>query len=303
MKNSKILVVLAFFSIYVIWGSTYLWNKIAVAEIAPLFLASQRFIVAGLLIMLIAKVMGFSLKITKRQLLNSAIAGFLFLVYGNGVFVWALKYVDSGFAALLASTQPLFVLFLLRLIDGKKMQRKSIIGVCLGLFGMYLLVSQKGITTSEGSVLGIFMILTCVLSWSYGSVFVSKADLPKNFFVTTGYQMLIAGGILAASSLLFKESWISPLDLSFKVQLSMILLVFFGGIVAFTAFNYLLKVVSPEKVATSAYVNPVVALLLGWYVLDENLTIQSIIASGILLTGVYFITSRKRVNNTVARKN
>ncbi|APG64550.1 EamA family transporter [Tenacibaculum todarodis] len=303
MKNSKLLVVIAFFSIYVIWGSTYLLNKIAVAEIAPLFLASQRFIFAGLLIMLIAKVMGFSLKITKRQALNSAIAGFLFLVYGNGVFVWALKYVDSGFAALLASTQPLFVLFLLRLIDGKKMQRKSIIGVCLGLFGMYLLVSQKGITTSEGSVLGIFMILTCVLSWSYGSVFVSKADLPKNFFVTTGYQMLIAGVILAASSLLFKESWISPLDLSFKVQLSMILLVFFGGIVAFTAFNYLLKVVSPEKVATSAYVNPVVALVLGWYVLDENLTTQSIIASGILLTGVYFITSRKRVNDTISRKN
>lgn len=303
MKNSKVLIVLAFFSIYVIWGSTYLWNKIAVAEMAPLFLASQRFIVAGLLIMIVAKVMKFSLKITKKQLLNSAIAGFLFLVYGNGVFVWALKYVDSGFAALLASTQPLFVLFLLRLIDNKKMQRKSIIGVCLGLFGMYLLVSQKDITTSEGSVLGVFMILTCVLSWSYGSVFVSKADLPKNFFVTTGYQMLIAGVILGVSSLLFKEPWVSPMDLSFKVQLSMILLVFFGGIVAFTAFNYLLKSVSPEKVATSAYVNPVVALFLGWYVLDENLTTQSIIASGILLTGVYFITSRKRVNDTITRKN
>ena len=297
MKNSKILVVLAFFSIYIIWGSTYLWNKIAVAEMAPLFLASQRFIVAGLLIMIVAKVMKFSLRITKKQLLNSAIAGFLFLVYGNGVFVWALKYVDSGFAALLASTQPLFVLFLLRLIDNKKMQRQSIIGVCLGLFGMYLLVSQKDITTSEGSLLGIFMILTCVLSWSYGSVFVSKADLPKNFFVSTGYQMLSAGVLLLISSLLFKETWVSPLDLSFKVQLSMLLLILFGGIVAFTAFNYLLKVVSTEKVATSAYVNPIVALFLGWYVLDEKLTIQSIIASGILLTGVYFITSRKRRNS------
>lgn len=303
MKKSKILIVLAFFAIYVIWGSTYLWNKIAVAEMAPLFLASLRFIVAGVLIMIIAKIMKLSLKITQKQLLNSAIAGFLFLVYGNGVFVWALKYVDSGFAALLASTQPLFVLFLLRLIDNKKMQRKSIIGVFLGLFGMYLLVSQKDITTSEGSLLGIFMILTCVLSWSYGSVFVSKADLPRNFFVSTGYQMLIAGFILGVSSLLFQESWVSLIHLSFKVQLSMILLILFGGIVAFTAFNYLLKSVSPEKVATSAYVNPVVALFLGWYVLDENLTAQSIIASGILLTGVYFITSRKRVNKTIARKN
>ena len=296
MKSSKLLIILSFFSIYIIWGSTYLLNKIAITELPPLFLSSQRFIGAGVLIMCIAKLMKLSLKITKKQLLNSTIAGFLFLVYGNGVFVWALRYVDSGFAALLASTQPLFVLILMCLIDGKKMQNKSIIGVCLGLIGMYLLVSQKEITTSEGSVLGIFMILTCVLSWSYGSIFVSKADLPKNFFVSTGYQMLIAGVLLSISSVLYNETWISPLDLSFKVQLSMFLLIFFGGIIAFTAFNYLLKVVSPEKVATSAYVNPVVALFLGWYILDENLSLQSIIASGILLTGVYFITSRKRVD-------
>ncbi len=302
MKNSKLLIIAAFFSIYIIWGSTYLFNKIAVTELSPLFLASIRFLVAGVLIMIIATLLKISIKITKTQLLNSAIAGFLFLVYGNGVFVWALKYVDTGFAALLASTQPLFVLFLLRLIDGKKMQRKSIIGVLFGLAGMYLLVSQKEITTSEGGVLGIFMILTCVLSWSYGSVFVSKADLPKNYLVATGYQMLIAGTILVISSLIFKETWVSPLNWASKTQGAMLFLVIFGGIVAFTAFNYLLKSVSPEKVATSAYVNPIIALFLGWSLLDEQLTEQSIIASVILLTGVYFITSRKRSVKTVARK-
>ncbi|MCT4697757.1 EamA family transporter [Tenacibaculum haliotis] len=302
MKNSKLLIIAAFFSIYIIWGSTYLFNKIAVTELSPLFLASIRFLVAGVLIMIIATLLRISIKITKTQLLNSAIAGFLFLVYGNGVFVWALKYVDTGFAALLASTQPLFVLFLLRLIDGKKMQRKSIIGVLFGLAGMYLLVSQKEITTSEGGVLGIFMILTCVLSWSYGSVFVSKADLPKNYLVATGYQMLIAGFILATSSLIFKETWVSPLNWASKTQGAMLFLIIFGGIVAFTAFNYLLKSVSPEKVATSAYVNPIIALFLGWSLLDEQLTKQSVIASVILLTGVYFITSRKRSVKTVARK-
>ena len=238
--------------------------------------------------------MKFKIAITKKQFLNTLIAGFLFLVYGNGVFVWALKYVDSGFAALLASTQPLFVLFLMRLIDRKPMQKKSIIGVLLGLLGMYLLVSQKNIATSEGSALGVFMIFTCVLSWSYGSVFVSKADLPKNFFVSTGYQMLTAGTILFFGSLLFKETWVSPLDWSKDVQLSMAFLIFFGGIVAFTSFNYLLKNVSTEKVATSAYINPIIAMLLGWYVLDERLSLQSIIASAVLLTGVYFINSRKR---------
>ena len=237
----------------------------------------------------------FKISISKKEFLNSIIAGFLFLVYGNGVFVWSLKYVDSGFAALLAATQPLFVLFLLRLIDRKPMQIKSIIGVLLGLFGMYLLVSQQEIATSEGSLLGIFMILTCVLSWSYGSVFVSKAVLPKNFFVSTGYQMLIAGFILLIASLSFNETWVLPQNWSFNVQMAMLFLIVFGGIIAFTSFNYLLKNVSPEKVSTSAYVNPIVALFLGWYVLGENLSLQSIIASGILLTGVYFITSRKRI--------
>ena len=294
INNSKLLVVLAFFAIYVIWGSTYLFNKIAVTELPPFFLASIRFISAGVLIMIIAKYLKFKIAITKKQFLNTLIAGFLFLVYGNGVFIWALRYVDSGFAALLAATQPLFVLFLMRLIDRKSMQKKSIIGVLLGLLGMYLLVSQKNIATSEGSALGIFMIFTCVLSWSYGSVFVSKADLPKNFFVSTGYQILTAGTLLFFGSILFKETWVSPLDWSEDVKLSMAFLIFFGGIVAFTSFNYLLKNVSTEKVATSAYINPIIAMLLGWYVLDERLSLQSIIASAVLLTGVYFINSRKR---------
>ncbi|WP_299123576.1 EamA family transporter [uncultured Tenacibaculum sp.] len=303
MKTSKLLIIGAFFSIYIIWGSTYLFNKIAVTEIPPLFLATIRFLMAGLLIILIAKLMKIPTKLSKNQFVNSLIAAFLFLVYGNGVFVWALKYVDSGFAALLASTQPLFVLFLLRLIDGKRMQKKSMIGVLLGMIGMYLLVSQEEISTSEGSVLGIFMMLTCVLSWSYGSVFVSKADLPKNYLVSTGYQMLFAAIMLGAASLIFKETWISPLEWSYKTQMSMVFLIIFGGIVAFTAFNYLLKVVSPEKVATSAYVNPVIALVLGWSLLDEELTRQSIIASIVLLTGVYFITSRKRITkNKVTTK-
>lgn len=294
MKKSKILIVFSFISIYVIWGSTYLFNKVAVTELPPFFLASIRFFVAGSLMILLAIVLKQPLKITRKQFLNSAIASFFFLVYGNGVFVWALRYVDSGFGALLASTQPLFVLFLLRLIDRKPLQKKSLIGVALGMFGMYLLVSQKELVTSEDTLLGIFMMLTCVLSWSFGSVFVSKAQLPKSFMTSTGYQMLMAGFILFIISISLNENWSSPLKWSREVQFSMILLIVFGGIIAFTAFNYLLKVVSPEKVSTSAYVNPVIALFMGWYFLNENLTTQSIIASSILLTGVYFITSRKR---------
>lgn len=294
LTKTQVFIIIAFLSIYIIWGSTYLFNKVAVTELPPFFLASIRFSTAGILMLTLAKIFKASLKITKKELKNTAIASLFFLILGNSVFVWALQFVDSGFAALIASTQPLFVLLILRILDQKPMQKKSIIGVCLGIFGMYLLISQQELVTSENTLLGILVMMGCVLGWSYGSVFVSKAVLLKNSLVSTGYQMAIAGVVLAILSLLFKETWTSPLQWSTNVQISMFLLIFLGGIVAFTAFNYLLKVVSTEKVATSAYVNPVIALFMGWYFLDEKLSTQSIIASAILLTGVYFITSRKR---------
>jgi drug/metabolite transporter (DMT)-like permease len=233
-------------------------------------------------------------RVSKKQLINCIIAGFLFLTFGNGVFVWALKYVDSGFAALIASTQPLFVIFLMRILHGTKIKTKSLFGVVLGIIGMYLLVSQAGLFINEFTLIGILMILTCVLSWSYASIFVSKADLPPSFLVSTAYQMLAAGIMLCFLSWSLGETWTSPMNWSNAAKGSMILLIIFGSIVAFTAFNYLLKVISTEKVATSAYVNPVIALLLGWYVLDEHISLQSIIAAAFLLTGVYFINSKKK---------
>ena len=289
------LVILAFFSIYVIWGSTYLLNKIAVAELAPFMLASIRFIAAGLLIFILCKLMRISISITKKQLKNTIIAGFLFLTFGNGIVVWALKYVDSGFAALEISAQPLIVLLLLRVIDGKKIKAMSVVGVVLGIIGMYLLVSQKQIIGEKSSIIGMAMIFMCLLSWAYGSIFVSKADLPSNYFVNTGYQMFSGGIMLLISSLAFGETWSLPTTWSGEVQLSMILLILFGSIVAFTSFNYLLKVVSPEKVATSTYVNPIIAMSLGWYFLNEQITIQSAMAAVVLLTGVYFINTKKKL--------
>lgn len=294
-SNSKVLILLAFFSIYIIWGSTYLLNKIAVTELPPFMLASIRFLSAGILIFIIAKIAGFKTKITRKQLLNCTIAGFLFLTFGNGIVVWALKFVDSGFAALEISAQPLVVLILMLILQGKRIQPMSIIGVVLGFIGIYLLVSQKQLIHQEGSVKGMLMIFAGMLSWSYGSIFVSKADLPSNFFVNTGYQMLMGGLMLFIASMSFGEKWVVVTNWSAAVQLSMIGLIIFGSIIAFTSFNYLLRVVSPEKVATSTYVNPVIALLLGWFFLKEQISLQSIIAAIILLTGVYFINTKKKL--------
>ncbi|MGF1560365.1 MAG: EamA family transporter [Flavobacteriaceae bacterium] len=293
-RNTTI-ILLAFFSIYVIWGSTYLLNKIAVNELPPFMLAAVRFICAGLLIFIICKFLGMSLAISKKQLWNTIIAGFLFLGFGNGVVVWALKYVDTGFAALEISAQPLVILLLMRILQGKKIKLMSVVGVVLGFIGIYLLVSQKQVLEQENSVLGMVMIFICMLSWGYGSLFVGKADLPANYFLNTGYQMFTAGITLILASLVFNEPWTLPTEWSTSVQVSMVLLIVFGSIVAFTSFNYLLQTVSPEKVATSTYVNPIIALLLGWYFLEEQLTQQSIWAAVVLLTGVYFINTKKKL--------
>lgn len=293
--RSPFLIILAFFAIYVIWGSTYVLNKIAVTELPPFMLAGIRFTTAGFLIFLLAKLSGKKLRISRKQFLNTVIAGFLFLSFGNGVVVWALRFVDSGFAALVISAQPLTVLLLMLLIDGKRIQPMSMVGVLLGLLGIYLLVSQKQVVAQENSMLGIAMIFACLLSWSYGSLFVGRANLPTNHLVNTGYQMFTAGIILGIASIGFNEPWSAPLDWSTGTQLSMVLLIIFGSIVAFTSFNYLLKMVSPEKVATSTYVNPVIAMILGWYFLNEQITIQSAVAAVVLLTGVYFINTKKKL--------
>lgn len=294
-KNNTGLIILAFFAIYVIWGSTYLLNKVAVTELPAFMLAGIRFITAGSLIFLIARFLKIPLTVTRRQLFNSIVAGFLFLTFGNGVVVWALKFVDSGFAALEISAQPLVVLMLMRILQGKKIQPMSLVGVALGMIGIYLLVSQKQIISQEGAFLGMVLIFFCMLSWAYGSLFVGKADLPPNYFVNTGYQMVTGGIMLFIISGIIGEDWISPVDWSVPVIWSMVLLILLGSIVAFTAFNYLLKVVSPEKVATSSYVNPVIAMILGWYFLNEEITFQSAIAATVLLTGVYFINTKKRL--------
>lgn len=293
--QNKILIALAFFAIYVIWGSTYLLNKIAVTELPAFMLASTRFVISSLLIFGIAKILKIPIIITRKQFFNTAIAGFLFLTFGNGLVVWALKYVDSGFAALEISAQPLVILVMMRIFHGKKIQTMSMIGVVLGMIGIYLLVSQNHIYMNENSTLSIVLIFLCMLSWAYASLFVGKADLPSNYFVNTGYQMLSGGIMLAIVSFSLGEEWTKPIQWGESVKWSMLLLIIFGSIVAFTSFNYLLKVVSPEKVATSTYVNPIIALILGWYLLDEQITTQSIIAAIILLTGVYFINTKKKL--------
>ncbi|MFT5908090.1 MAG: drug/metabolite transporter (DMT)-like permease [Saprospiraceae bacterium] len=301
VKKNLVFIILAFFSIYVFWGSTYLWNKIAVTQLAPFYISGIRMLTGAVIVFSIAKLMGSSLAVTKRQFINCSFAGFLFLAYGNGMFVWALKYIESGFGSLVSSLNPLFVVIILAVIHKRKMQPLTIVGIILGIIGMVLLISQKELSLKEGSLIGILMALSAVIAWSIGSVFVAKADFPKNHFVSTAYQMGIAAVLLLGSSVLIGEEWLAPQYWERQVSISLVCLVLFGSIGAFTSFNYLLKVVDTEKVTTASYINPIVALLLGWYFLDESVTGQSMLAAGVLLIGVYFINSRKRTTNVTSK--
>lgn len=293
IPKSNIIKYLAFFSIYTIWGSTYMLNKVAVSELPPFMLAGIRFCTAGVLMLFLARSLKKDIRISLQQMKNSMIAGFLFLAIGNGVVVWALSYVDSGFAALIIASQPLIVLLLLRIIEKKPIKKLSWVGVGIGFIGMLLLVTQEQIRQDESSLLGILMIIGCVITWGYASIFVGKADLPGNYLVNSGYQMVFGGISLVLMSLVKNEDWIVPTLWSTPVLWSMLGLIVFGSLVAFTSFNYLLKTVSPEKVATSTYINPIVAMVLGAVVLNENLSGQSIMAALILLTGVYFINMKR----------
>ncbi len=270
-----------------------MFNKIVVLELPPFFLASIRFLSAGLLIFIFLGISGRLKKITKNQFINSLIAGFLFLTLGNGAVVWGIQYIDSGFTALLVSTQPLVLIIMLYFLEKKPIYIKTIIGIVLGMLGVFLLVNQDSIGMSADKWKGIGGVVVALICWGYGSIFVAKADLPKGHFLMTGYQMVLGGVFLFLVSLFIGEPLDAVFTISNRAIYSMIYLIVFGSIVAFTSFNYLLQFVSPEKVATSTYINPIVAMILGWWVLDEQITSQSIFAGTLLLVGVYFINSSR----------
>ena len=160
-----------------------------------------------------------------------------YVIITEGLDGWNIINVENkSFKLIQNGTHPNF--YLIDIFEGKKIQPMSVIGVVLGFVGIYLLVSQKELISQDGSIKGMIMIFACMLSWGYGSLFVAKADLPKNFFINTGYQMLMGGIMLLITSFLFGEQWLAITQWSKPVVLSMVGLIIFGSIVAFTSFNY-----------------------------------------------------------------
>lgn len=284
---------LAFFAIYIIWGSTYLFVAYAVEEVPPLKLAAMRFLIASIIIFGIAAFKVDWKSITLVQLKHSMIAGFMFLTLGNGAMCYALQFIDSGFSALIISAQPLVIIFMMRIIDKVQINPKVLVGCGLGMIGMYLLVSQKNLISGPDQWKGLIAMISCLFTWGYASLYVRNVPLPKSHFVNSGVQMFFASLCLFVLSLVFGEAGIDWLNLTELTYISIAYLIIFGSIAAFTSFNFLLQHVAPDKVATSTYINPLVAIFLGWYFRDEIISSQTLIAAGVLLAGVYFINTNK----------
>ncbi len=290
--SQRLLTIASFAAIYFIWGSTYLFNYFAIQDIPPFLMAGSRFLVAGLLLYAFSWRPG-GPRPGWRQWANATRMGFLFLSVGTGGTVWAEQYVDTGIAALLISLQPLLVVAMMWALQGKRPGGMVLFGIALGIMGMALLVGQQRFVTNQQTLVGMMVIGLSMTSWCFGSITLSKVDLPKNRLQSSAMQMIGGGSVLLLVSLL--NGNMGQFDISavtLKAGLSWVFLVFFGSIVAFSAFTYLLQHVSPDKVATSNYVNPVVAMWLGWAFNSELVTGQSILAALLMLAGVFFMNSR-----------
>lgn len=292
LMKDKWLVPICFGLIYFVWGSTYLANWFAIQDIPPLLMSGSRFMGAGLVLLLLSRFFG-GAKITRKQVLNASKLGVMFLAIGTGGMVWSEQFISSGMVALMAAIQPLFILLLMWQMHGKRPNFAGIVGTFLGIIGMTFLVGQDQFIGGAKTILGLTIIFFSVLSWGIASVQLSKTDMPANKLQSAAIQMLAGGGVLLLVSLFSGEAFhFQWANLTTRGAWSWAYLMVFGSIISFSAFNYLLVKSTPDKVATANYINPVVAMLLGWLLADELITGQSLIAAVLMLTGVVFIKTK-----------
>lgn len=301
--SERWLIIAAFAAVYIIWGSTYLFNYWAIATIPPFLMSGMRFLTAGAILYTWGSWRK-EPQPTLRQWRNSAVIGVLFLTIGTGAVVWALQWIDTGMAALIVAIDPLLIMLLLWWVFKQRLRWQGVIGALIGIAGMAILVGQPHFVNTPESRWGLVAIALALVAWAFASVFISRIHLPDSRLRRSAMQMLAGGTGLVLFSLATGEaasfSWIK---LSLSSGLSWLYLVVFGSIVAFSSFNYLLAKVSPEKVATSTYVNPIVALILGWGFNGEEISGQSILAGLVMLTGVFFINNGKGQQVTIPGKD
>ena len=288
-KTHRVTVVFAFLSIYLIWGSTYLAIRYAVATIPPLYAAGIRHLTAGLI--LLAWCARKRLRPTGAQLRASVVIGALFFLIGHGTVHWAEQIVPSGLAALLIAIEPIFVFALSEAADRRwRMNATLFTGVLLGLAGVALLFGRGVLKSAPGMAMGAIAILVGAISWAAGIVYSRRSKLSGHPLLLSALSLLSGSILLLIAGTLAGESRrFSPRAVSNLSWIALGYLILFGSVVAFTAYSWLLEHYSPTLVATHTYVNPLVAVLLGWMFAGEAVTINLALGAGMVVAAVMLV--------------
>ena len=286
-------------AVYVIWGSTYLAIAIAVQTLPPLFSAGLRFCFAGLVLLgFIAVRRG--LRVGREQLAAAATVGLLLIVGGNGFVVLAERTVPSGLTALIIASVPLWIV-ILRRVAGDRIHLSTFVGVAVGFAGVAFLVVPRGASGTVDTG-GLLLLVVATISWALGTFLAPRLRMPRDGLLSTGVQQLAGGIVLVGLGAAMGElAHLEPATWSTNSLLAMAYLVVFGSLVAFTAYSWLLQHAPVSLVATYAYVNPIVAVLLGALILAEPITPSIGLGAGIIVAAVAFIVTREGARQRATR--
>ena len=287
------LVLTAFGIVYLVWGSTYLAILFAIETLPPFLMAATRFLVAGVAMYLFARRFGGAAAPTRAEWRSTAIVGVLLLVFGNGLLVWSELRIASGVAALIVGVVPCCMVLLDWLRPrGTRPGARVVAGHALGVVGLFVLIGPDALMGGGRSdLIGVAAVALGSFSWAAGSIYSRYAALPRSPVLATGMEMLAGSAGLAVFALLHGETaHLGNTHVSLLSIAGWLYLIVFGSIVAFTAYVWLLRVSTPARVSTYAYVNPVVAVLLGFALAGEPLTLRMIVAAAVIVSGVALIT-------------
>lgn len=298
VKSKKIILILAFLSVYLFWGGTYLGMKIALSSFPPFLMAAIRHTTAGLIMLSIALVKK-EARPSTLQIRNAAIVGLLLLVGGNGLVAWSEQRLPSAVASLIITSVPFWVMAL-NWVGGDKQKPSRIetFSLMLGFLGILLMVFQGQVESSKAlDGLGIIALLVASFMWSLGSLYSRHSVMPKSSVFSTSTQMLAGGlSLFILSTSLGEPAQFEITKVLPSAWFAMLYLIVFGSVIAYTSYIWLMKNVAPTLASTYAFINPVVAVFLGWTLAGEHLSTQTLVAAVVIIMAVVILTLSKKPN-------